>query len=279
MGNERSGWISVGLAIGLCSAGLLRRSGPCVDVEQVALKSDGSPVTELDCRVEEMVRTALADFQPEAMIVGEEGGGELPSNGPAVAIDPVDGTWAFISGTGTAAMTLAVYADGVPFLGVVANPTTGELAYAVEGGDARLIQMAVFGETDTAYRLPLSGGDPSKILVNVQPHVHVLHTITALYDAWNRRQIQYVRSPGGSPVWAMLEAAKGRFCYINLWSGRPADAFDLAAGVLLVRAAGGEVVDLDGEPIDSVKHAGPFVAGIRRAARSTLLEIVRGAAE
>jgi fructose-1,6-bisphosphatase/inositol monophosphatase family enzyme len=249
-----------------------------VDVEDVDLKSDGSPVTELDRGVEAMVRAALAAFHPETAVVGEEGGGELPATGPAVAIDPVDGTWAYVSGTGTAATTLAVFKDEVPFLGVVANPTTGEVAYAVRGEDARLIQLAVFGEADTAYRLPLGGADPSKVLVNVQPSLKAQPTINALYDAWDQRHVQSVRSPGGSPVWALLEVAKGRFSYINMWSDRPAEAYDLAAGVLLVRAAGGEVVGLDGEPIDPVRHAGAFVAGVEPAARSTLLEIVRGAA-
>ena len=278
-GDERADWISVGLAIGLYSAQLLRSSGPSVNVEEVDLKSDGSPVTELDRRVEEMVRTALADFHPEAAIVGEEGGGELLADGPAVAIDPVDGTWAYISGTGTAAMTLAVFADGLPFFGVVANPTTGEIAYAVEGGNARLIQLAVFGESDAAHRLPLGGADPSKALVNIQPSLKAQPIVKALYEAWDQRRIQYVRSPGGSPVWAMLEAAKGRFCYLNMWSERPAEAYDLAAGVLLVRAAGGDVVDLNGAPIDSVRHSGPFVAAIQPAVRSTLVEIVRAATE
>ena len=276
-GDERSDWISFGLSVALQAARLLRNHGPNVDVQEVDLKSDGSPVTELDREVEAMVRAALAAFHPETAVIGEEGGGELPATGPAVAIDPVDGTWAYISGTGTAATTLAVFGDGVPFLGVVANPTTGEVAYAVGGGDARLIRLAVFGEADTAYRLPLGGADPSKVLVNVQPSLRAQPTISALYEAWGQRHIQSVRSPGGSPVWALLEAAKGRFSYVNLWSDRPAAPFDLATGVLLVRAAGGEVVGLDGEPIDLVRHAGPFVAGVESAARSTLLEIVRGA--
>lgn len=275
----RSNWVFFGLSVALQAIGLLRSHGPNVDVKEVDLKGDGSPVTELDHRVEELVREALAVFHPKTAIIGEEGGGELPVAGPAVAIDPVDGTWAYVSGTGTSATTLAVFQDGVPFLGVVANPTTCEIAYAVDGEKARLIQLAIVAGSDTAYELPLGGADPSKILVNVQPNNDAQPVINALYDAWNRRSIQYVRSPGGSPAWALLEVAKGRFSYVNLWSNRPAEAYDLAAGVLLVRAAGGEVVGLDGNPIDMVRHAGPFVAGVQPAGRSTLLEIMRGATE
>jgi len=278
-GDDRADWVTFGLAVALEAARLLRKNGPSVDIGEVDLKGDGSPVTELDRQVEEMACKALAAFRPETAVVGEEGGGELPIDGPAVAIDPVDGTWAYISGTGTAATTLAVFTDEVPFLGVIANPTTGEIAYAERGGEGRLIQVAVFGEPDAAHRLPLGGADPEKILVNVQPSRVARSTVDALYREWNERRINSVRSPGGSPAWALLEAAKGRFSYVNLWSKRPSEAYDLAAGVLLVRAAGGEVVGLDGEPIDPVRHAGPFVAGIHADARSTLLEIIRDAAE
>ncbi len=87
--------------------------------------------------------------------------------------------------------------------------------------------------------------------------------------------MRMVRSPGGSPAWALLEAAKGSFVYVNLWSKRPAEAFDLAAACLLVRGAGGEITDLDGTPIDLVSHAGPFVAAVDEDHRRIVAELVR----
>ena len=82
---------------------------------------------------------------------------------------------------------------------------------------------------------------------------------------------------GGSPSWSLLEAAKGRFVYVNLWASKPSDPFDLAAGVLLVRGAGGEVSDLDGNPIDPAAHSGPFVAAIDEAERNNVTDLVRQA--
>ena len=76
---------------------------------------------------------------------------------------------------------------------------------------------------------------------------------------------------------ALLEAAKGSFVYVNLWSKRPAEVYDLAAGTLLVRQAGGEVTDLEGRPIDSLHHQGPFVAGIDGQARAKVASITRQA--
>jgi len=75
-----------------------------------------------------------------------------------------------------------------------------------------------------------------------------------------------------------MEAARGSFVYVNLWSKRAASAYDLASGCLLVQGAGGTVSDLDGSPIDLVSHAGPFVAAVDDDHRRLVTELVRAAA-
>ena len=64
---------------------------------------------------------------------------------------------------------------------------------------------------------------------------------------------------------------------MNAWGKRPAEPFDLAAGVLLVRGAGGEVTDLDGNPIDEAVHAGPWIAGLEAGQRARVAHVVRAA--
>ena len=66
--------------------------------------------------------------------------------------------------------------------------------------------------------------------------------------------------------------------YVNLWGKRQAEAFDLAAGVLLVEGAGGQVTNLDGRPIDPVRHEGAFVAAVDDISRQEVIEIVRAVA-
>ena len=191
-------------------------------------------------------------------------------------MDPIDGTWAFLSGTSTWTTTLAVFKDGKPILGMVSNPTTGEIGYATHKG-SRLVRLSVFGEKDAACTLPSRRVTDDAVLVNVHPNREALVVINALYDAWQNDHIRMVRSPGGSPAWALLEAAKGEFVYTNMWSRRPTAAYDLAAGVMLVEGAGGQVVSLDGDPIDVLSHEGPFVAAIDENARHVVVDIVRGA--
>ena len=72
-------------------------------------------------------------------------------------------------------------------------------------------------------------------------------------------------------------AARGKFTYVNQWSERPAEAYDLAAGVLLVREAGGDVTDLEGQSIDSLRHSGPFVAGVDAEVLRKVTQIAREA--
>jgi myo-inositol-1(or 4)-monophosphatase len=275
-GDGDDAWTGFGLRCQLEACRLLResagRSGGRAD-----LKHDGSPATRLEHEVEEGIRARLSQFDPEAVFVGEESGGGLPDTGLAVAVDPVDGTWAFLTETSTWASTLAVFRDGVAIAGFIANPMTGELAYASAGSGARYLRLSTFGDDDVALDLPGPTSRDDKLLVNFHPSRGAGAVQRDLHDAWERSELSMVRSPGGSPAWCLLEAARGHYVYVNMWGQRPAEPFDLAAGVLLVRGAGGDVTDLDGAPIDPGRHAGPWIAGIDAERRESVTAIVRGA--
>jgi fructose-1,6-bisphosphatase/inositol monophosphatase family enzyme len=242
----------------------------------VTIKEDGSPATEVESQIESRLRSWLSAVDSDAVVVGEETGGVLPSAGTAIAIDPIDGTRAFLAETETYSTTLALIRDGAVVLGMVSNPTAGEIAYAAAGGASRLIRLSTFGEADGASVLERPSTPERPLLVNIHPSQRGADVVTALYRAWGEHDIDMVRSPGGSPAWALVEAARGHFVYANLWSKRPAEAFDLAAGVLIVRQAGGDVSDLDGEPIDALRHRGPFVAGMNPQMVSRVAGLVRG---
>jgi fructose-1,6-bisphosphatase/inositol monophosphatase family enzyme len=273
-GDELGEWIAFGLSIILEAGRMLRAGQHDLEQHHVDHKADGSPTTVLEHEVELLLRARLADLDPAAYVVGEETGGDLPSSGIAVAIDPVDGTWAFLTSTGTYATTLSMFRDGVPFLGLVSNPTTGEIGYAAQDERSRMVVLSLFGEPDAGFALPFESVDVGKVLVNVHPNPSAGPLVDSLYTAWNDGGVQAVRSPGGSPCWALLQAAKGNFVYVNRWSKRPPEPYDLVAGVMLVRGAGGDVTDLHGLPIDPLTHTGPFVAAVSETAREKVLGIV-----
>lgn len=268
-------WVDFGLRLLLEAGAKVRQGRARLDEGEFEIKSDGSPLTRIEEEIEQLLRERLAVLTKDVAMVGEETGGALPGSGFAVAIDPIDGTWAFLNGTETYATTLAFFHDRELFLGMVSNPATGEIGYATHEGGSRLMQLSLFGEADAACSLPRPRAEAAPRLVNVHPSSRGKELVTALHEAWSRGELDMVRSPGGSPAWALLEAAKGDFVYVNQWTKRPAEVYDLAAGVLLVRRAGGEVTDLAGQPIDLLHHQGPFIASIDGPSRERVIEIVR----
>jgi fructose-1,6-bisphosphatase/inositol monophosphatase family enzyme len=226
-------------------------------------KDDGSPATDLEKKIEELVMETSRQFFPGLAFVGEEAGGELASGRISIVLDPIDGTWSLLSHTESCTTSLAFYRDGHPFIGMVLNPATGELGYAIQGNKTRLIQLSLFAEEDYAVDLPTRQNARSRAcLVNFQPASNNENLARALYHLWQQRKVQFVKSTGGSPSWALLEAAKGHFIYINHWDASPAASYDLAAGIILVRGAGGEVVNEKGSPIPFVGHQGLLIAGV-----------------
>jgi fructose-1,6-bisphosphatase/inositol monophosphatase family enzyme len=101
--------------------------------------------------------------------------------------------------------------------------------------------------------------------------------VDKLFQLWNESGLNMVRMSGGSPSYALLETAKGSFNYINLWSKQVAAPYDLAAGILLVRRAGGDVIDLSGSPIRDTGHSGPFIAGLDADLRQRFMHNTRQA--
>lgn len=271
-------WLRVGLWAMLSIGARIRRSRITLDGIDDSRKADGSPVTDLEQQIEDFLRATLEQQLPGTQFMGEESGAAMPGPGVTAVMDPIDGTWAFLSQSEACATTLVFFEDGVPRVGLIMNPATGEIGYTEPDTPSRLLQLPMFGEEAQAAALPTKAAPAAgPVLVNVHPSRRSPALVRALYRQWNASLIRQVKSTGGSPGWAMLEAAKGHYVYVNLWSNAITAPYDLAAAVLLLRNAGGDVVGADGRPVDSLRHRGPFIAGIDAAARECVLEAVREA--
>ncbi len=274
---QTSDWISFGLRLLLEIGHMVRSARVFPAQETIQQKNDGSAVTDLEKRIEIFARECLSAFRPEASFIGEESGGDLPDSGYALALDPIDGTWSFVNQGETCATSLAVFQDKKPIIGMVVNSATGEIGYSSHGGKTRLLQLSIFKETDIACHLPSNDFSNSKpLLINLHPSRKVIHFYKALNQKWEDRSVRMVKSTGGSPAWFMLEAAKGHYVYINNWIGRLSEPYDIAAGILLVQGAGGQVVDLEGNSIPSVGYQGVIVAGISEHHIETVIGTLRG---
>ncbi|TVR66055.1 MAG: histidinol-phosphatase [Spirochaetaceae bacterium] len=102
----------------------------------VERKADDTPVTIADRTTEKVMRDAIRQRFPDHLVVGEEEGGEITGSGMEWVIDPIDGTKTFIRGVPLYTTLLAVLLEGVPQVGVIHAPATGELVSALLGQGA-----------------------------------------------------------------------------------------------------------------------------------------------
>lgn len=99
----------------------------------VEAKSDASPVTEADKAAEATIRALIEQEYPDHGIYGEEHGQSGLDKRYVWVIDPIDGTRAFIAGSTQWGTLIALCEDGVPILGVLDQPITGERWLGVTG--------------------------------------------------------------------------------------------------------------------------------------------------
>lgn len=101
---------------------------------RVDTKSDGSPVTQADQEIEQMIRDALSENFPDDGIMGEEFDDVVGSSGNRWIIDPIDGTKSFVHSVPLYANLLAYEEAGEITFGAINLPSAGVLVSAEKGG-------------------------------------------------------------------------------------------------------------------------------------------------
>ncbi len=99
----------------------------------VEVKADKSPVTKADREAEQAMRGLIEQEFPDHAIFGEEGGQKKTISEFTWVLDPIDGTRAFIAGRKEWGTLIALCSDGVPILGILDQPATGERWVGVRG--------------------------------------------------------------------------------------------------------------------------------------------------
>ena len=193
-------------------------------------KAPGEPVSEADLEVNALLESALRGARPDYGWLSEESRDDAArlDAGRVWIVDPIDGTRAFLKGRPEFTICVALAAAGAPVAAAVFNPATGELFDALEGGGARLdgkpIRVSRAGALAGA-RFVLSRGE--------------LHR-----EGWRGALAGMAVSAIGSTAYRLALVAAGRFdATATIW---PRSEWDVAAGELLVREAGGIVTDAAG---------------------------------
>ena len=100
---------------------------------KIELKADQSPVSLADSEAEAAIRALIEQHYPEHGIFGEEFGSNATSQRYVWVIDPIDGTRAFIAGKKEWGTLIALCEDGIPILGILDQPITGERWVGMRG--------------------------------------------------------------------------------------------------------------------------------------------------
>lgn len=198
------------------------------------LKGDFDLVTEADRASERLVVERLRRHFPSHGIVAEEGGGhESPSN-YRWYVDPLDGTTNFAHGFPMFNVTLALEQDEELLAGVIFDPIRNELFTAELGGGAYLnhhrIHASKVAGLDSA--LVATGFPSRKRHLNV--NVHFYHQMAMITHGVRR---------AGSAALDLAYVACGRLDAFWEFGLKP---WDQAAGILLVKEAGGRATDMTG---------------------------------
>ncbi len=205
--------------------------------QKVSYKGEVDLVTEADKRSEATIVSRLRTHFPAHAIVAEEGGGvEAASVRYVWQVDPLDGTTNFAHGFPVFAVSIGLLEDGEPLVGLVLNPTSGELFTALRGEGAYLGQRRIRVSTvEQLSKSLLATGFPTRKRTQ-NPNIHYYWQFTL--------QSHGVRRAGAAAL-DLCSVACGRFD--GFWEFG-LKAWDTAAGMLLVREAGGMVTDFAGQP-------------------------------
>jgi 3'(2'), 5'-bisphosphate nucleotidase len=213
---------------------------------EVHAKADDSPVTAADHLAEEIILRHLARHAPDIPVVAEEqaAGGNIPQVAAEFfLVDPLDGTKEFVHRRGDFTVNIALIRAGVPALGVVYAPATGQL-FAADVGAARAARAGVDPADPVAAGLrPIHvRAVPAAGLTAVASRSHR----TPETDAYLARYPIADLVAVGSSLKFCLVAAGEADLYPRLG---PTMEWDTAAGHAVLSAAGGQVAAADGQPL------------------------------
>lgn len=198
-------------------------------VQQVEIKPQAGLVTDLDLAIEEELRPWLEELLPGSRVVGEELGGD--SGDWTWWLDPIDGTTNFVHGWPRSAISLALYQGPVAHWGVIYDPYRQEMFWAQKGEGAWCgsTRLQVGACSDLAQALLTTGFAPTPP------------------QQWELCRSLQARSRGlrvsGCASLDLAYVACGR---VDVFWEVDLKPWDVAAGLLLVEEAGGQVRDFRG---------------------------------
>lgn len=202
-------------------------------------KDDKSFVTKADREAETAIVATISTAFPDHGLLGEEGADVNPEARFKWVIDPLDGTSNFVNGIPLFAVSIAVVENNDPILAVLWNPITNSLYVAEKGKGAEY----------NGRRIGVSSQEAKDGVVSFGPAKSEKQRARDMVPATGER-FKSARILGCCALELGYIARGGTEAFICLGL-KP---WDYAAGVLLVREAGGKVTDLEGNSCDLAQN-------------------------
>jgi myo-inositol-1(or 4)-monophosphatase len=214
---------------------IITRASFDVDKLTIRKKRQADFVSEVDEAAEEAIIRTLRDAYPDHAILAEESGRSDAESDYVWVIDPLDGTTNFLHGVPQYCISIGLLHKGKPTQAVVYDPNRNELFTATKGVGAYLNDRRIRASgTDRLEDALVGTGFPFKELGHLDDYLRMLKNVMSSTSG--------VRRPGAAAL-DLAWVACGRidaFWEIGL------APWDMAAGALLIREAGGLIGDLDG---------------------------------
>lgn len=203
---------------------------------EVTIKSDATPVTPIDQKVERALRAAIKETFPEHGIVGEEYDTVSSDSDYVWVLDPIDGTMAFIAGLPTFSTLIALTWRGSPVLGVMDSPITQERWIGIDGDGTTLNGEPIYSRPCESLNKAFSHTSSP---LYFEPVASDLAAYDKLKDA-----VQLLIFGGGCHAYGRV--AHG---YIDFAFEAAHDIHDYMALVPIITNAGGVISDWKGNPL------------------------------
>ena len=219
-------------------------------------------VTEADHASEKAIFKVIQDHFPSHFILSEETGELAQDSSFKWIIDPIDGTINFANGIPICCVSIGVEENGVVIMGAVYNPFMNELFFAEKGKGATLNNKKIsVSDKQELLRSCLVTGFPYQYLDTQNGPLQIFEKLI-------RKAVPVRRL--GSAALDLCWTAAGRF---DGFYEHKLQAWDSAAGFLIVEEAGGKVTDLKGDAYNPYQ---PGIIATNGKIHDQLLALIKG---
>lgn len=204
------------------------------------MKGAVDPVTQVDRGAEDAIRAIIHSHFPDDLILGEEGGGSNWRSARVWIVDPLDGTVNFVHRLPQVGVSVALWDEGRPLVGVIIDVARNDEFVAVEGRGATLNGDPIHvSETATLDQSLVSTGFPYDRREHAGAYLEVVEEV--MMNSQGTRRL-------GSAALDLAWLAVGRYdAYWEHGGTQGIKPWDIAAGILLVTEAGGTFTNESGE--------------------------------